>query len=83
MLDVVPFHCRQLCAAAQPLLDRAQTQRARTGQKVHWAGESAHAAGSWTHERRVIYKAEALEQGPNVRFVVTTRTDPDLLALYA
>ena len=30
-------------------------------------------AGSWDAERRVGYKAEALANGPNTRFVVTTR----------
>ena len=38
-------------------------------------------AGTWTHPRRVDFKAESLEQGPNVRFVVTTRSDAPL-ALY-
>ena len=72
----------RLAAAAHPLLDHAQAQHEQTGQKVRMAGETAYAAGTWTHERRVVYKAEALDQGPNLRFVVTTRTDPDPLALY-
>lgn len=72
----------RLAAIAQPLLDHAQAQQQQSGQKVRLAGETTYAAGTWTHARRVIYKAEALEQGPNVRFVVTTRTDPDPLALY-
>jgi Transposase DDE domain group 1 len=45
------------------------------------AGETAYAAASWPHERRVVYKAEVLAKGPNTRFVVTTRPDPPL-ALY-
>jgi hypothetical protein len=32
-------------------------------------------AGSWQRRRRVIYKAEAMEQGTNTRFIVSTRTD--------
>lgn len=38
--------------------------------------ETAYQADSWDRERRVVYKAEALEKGPNTRFVVTTRDDP-------
>jgi len=50
-------------------------------EKVRLAGEASYQAGSWDHPRRVIYKAESLPKGPNVRFVVTTRKDPPL-ALY-
>jgi Transposase DDE domain group 1 len=32
-------------------------------------------AGSWERKRRVIYKAEAMEQGTNTRFVLTSRTE--------
>jgi Transposase DDE domain group 1 len=71
----------RLAAAAQPLLDAAHRQHEQTGAKVRLAGETAYAAGTWTHARRVVYKAEALEQGPNLRFVVTTRADAPL-ALY-
>ena len=37
------------------------------------------------HLRRVVYKAEAMEQGTNTRFLVTTRDDKpeDLYGLYA
>lgn len=42
---------------------------------------TAYQAGSWDRERRVVYQAEALDQGPNTRFVVTSRTD-DPAALY-
>src|SRR5262249_36415734 len=41
-------------------------------------GELQYQAGSWAAPRRVVYKAEALEQGPNTRFVVTTRPDAPL-----
>jgi hypothetical protein len=71
----------RLAAAAQPLLDEAQRRHDQTGEKVRLAGETRYAAGTWTHLRRIIYKAEALDKGPNVRFVVTTRTDLPL-ALY-
>jgi hypothetical protein len=71
----------RLDALAAPLLADAQRQRVETGQKVRLAGEASYRAESWPHPRRVVYKAEALEKGPNTRFVVTTRADPPL-ALY-
>jgi hypothetical protein len=71
----------QLAALAQPLREQAEQERQRIGENVRLAGEATYAAGTWTHPRRVVFKAEALEQGPNVRFVVTTRAD-SLLALY-
>jgi len=49
---------------------------------VRLAGAGPYAAGSWTHERRVVCKAEELEKGSNLRFLVTNRTDLDPLALY-
>lgn len=67
---------------AAPLLARAQRLRAeRPGRKVRLTSEVSYQADSWEHPRRVVYKAEALVKGPNVRFVVTTRQDPSL-ALY-
>ena len=47
-------------------------------EKVRLAGETSYQAGSWSHPRRVVFKAESLAKGPNVRFVVTTRQDPPL-----
>jgi hypothetical protein len=66
---------------AAPLLAQARAERARTGEKVRLVAEASYQAGSWTQGRRVIYKAEALEEGPNTRFVVTTRTE-EPAALY-
>jgi hypothetical protein len=72
----------RLEAIAAPLLAEAQRQQAETGAvKVRLAGETRYQAGSWEQARRVVYKAEALADGPNTRFVVTTRTE-DPLALY-
>jgi Transposase DDE domain group 1 len=69
----------RLEAIAAPLLAAAQRQQAESGAaKVRLAGEARYQAGSWTRERRVVYKAEALAKGPNTRFVVTTRTAPPL-----
>jgi hypothetical protein len=68
----------RLEALAVPLLADAQRQQAETGEKVRLAGEARYQAGSWRQERRVVYKAEALPQGPNTRFVVTNRSDAPL-----
>lgn len=69
---------------AAPLAEEATTQRDQTGRKVRLFAEGQYQAGSWEHERRVVYKAEALEKGLNLRFVVTTRDDPpeELYAWY-
>jgi hypothetical protein len=68
-----------LAAYAAPLLAEAQAQSpAQAGSKVRLAGEAQHQAGSWPLERRVVFKAEALAEGPNTRFVVTTRTEAPL-----
>lgn len=71
----------RLEAVAAPLLAEAKTLRAERGAKVRLAADVRYQAGSWDRERRVVYKAEALDKGPNTRFVVTTRSD-DALALY-
>jgi hypothetical protein len=69
----------RLEAAAAPLLAEAQRQQAATGaEKVRLVGAASYAAQSWPHERRVVYKAEALVKGPNTRFVVTTSAAPPL-----
>ena len=68
----------RLEALATPLLAEAQRQAAPTGTKVRLAGEAQYQAGSWPHARRVVYKAEVLAEGPNTRFVVTTRKEAPL-----
>jgi DDE family transposase len=45
------------------------------GQKAKLFSEGLYGAASWERERRVLYKAEAMERGTNTRFIVTTRTD--------
>jgi hypothetical protein len=67
---------------AAPLVDAAKAQYAQTAAKVRLAGETQYAADSWPHARRVVYKAEQLEKGSNLRFVVTSRRDQEPLALY-
>ncbi|MDQ5850725.1 MAG: IS1380 family transposase [Chloroflexota bacterium] len=60
---------------AEPVLAAAQEQQAAAPEaKVRHFGEAAYQADSWPHARRVVIKAELLEKGPNVRFVVTNRT---------
>jgi hypothetical protein len=66
----------RLEAVAAPLLAQAQEQQAATGETVRLVDATTYQAASWDHPRRVVYKAEALDKGPNTRFVVTTRTDP-------
>lgn len=68
----------RLEALAGPLLEDAQRQQSLTGAKVRLASEARYQAGSWPHARRVVYKAEALAEGPNTRFVVTTRKEAPL-----
>src|SRR5262245_17630581 len=59
---------------AAPLLAQAQATSARWGGvKVRLADATRYQAGPWAHPRRVVFKAEGLAQGPNTRFVVTTR----------
>jgi len=71
---------KPLEAIAAPLLVDALAQSAaRDGAKVRLAGETLYQAGTWPYARRVVYKAEALAQGPNTRFVVTSHTEPPLV----
>ncbi len=60
----------RLEALAAPLLAEAQRQQQETGaEKVRLAGEAEYQAESWPRARRVVFKAEILEKGPNTRFV--------------
>jgi hypothetical protein len=72
----------RLAALAAPLVEQAKRQHAATSAKVRLVGEGHYAADSWAHARRVVYKAEEFEKGSNLRFVVTSRTNLDPLALY-
>jgi hypothetical protein len=74
----------RLEAMATALAEEAIQQRGETGEKVRLFGEGQYQAGTWDRERRLVYKAEALEKGLNLRFVVTTRDDPpeDLYTWY-
>jgi len=71
----------RLAAIAAPLLAQAQALQQETGEKARITAATSYQADSWPKARRVVYKAEALAEGPNTRFVVTNRTD-EPAALY-
>lgn len=70
---------------AGDLLEQATQEHERTDKKARLFGEELYGAASWEKERRVIYKAEAMEQGTNRRFLVSTRHDApeELYEFYA
>jgi hypothetical protein len=70
---------------AHDLLEAATQEHERTAKKARLLGEDLYGAASWEKERRVVYKAEAMEQGTNRRFVVTTKRDApeELYGFYA
>ncbi len=70
---------------AEDLLAEATERHEAEGEKARLFSEGLYRAGSWERERRVVYKAEAMERGTNTRFVVTTRRDEpkDLYEFYA
>lgn len=54
------------------LMEAAEAEYERTGQKVRRFEDFHYAAETWERPRRVIAKAERLPTGPNHRFVVTS-----------
>ena len=70
---------------AGALLEEATQEHQRTAQKARLFGEDLYGAASWEIERRVVYKAEAMDKGTNTRFVVSTRPDApkELYGFYA
>jgi hypothetical protein len=68
---------------AEDLLDEATERYETEGQKARLFSEGLYGAASWEKERRVIYKAEAMEKGTNTRFVLTTRRTEDPEELYS
>jgi hypothetical protein len=73
----------RLEAIAGPLLERAEREsEEREGEKVRLVADAPYRAGSWDRPRRVVYKAEAMEQGTNTRFVVTSRHGDGPQGLY-
>lgn len=70
---------------AGDLLEEAIEEHEQRAQKARLFGEDLYGAESWEHARRVIYKVEAMQQGTNRRFVVTTRAEApkELYEFYA
>ena len=56
---------------AKPWTEVSAARFAQTKEKQRLFGEFPYAAETWDRERRVIVKAEYLDQGPNSRFIVT------------
>jgi hypothetical protein len=56
---------------ARPWTETSAAQFAQTNEKQRLFGEFAYGAETWDRPRRVIVKAEYLDEGPNTRFVVT------------
>ena len=57
-----------------PFMEAVEAAFDESGLKQRRFHEVSYAAQTWDHPRRVILKAERLEQGPNGRFVVTNLT---------
>jgi hypothetical protein len=69
-----------LARLAQYWTDQSKQQFAQTGQKQRIFGEFEYSAATWDRKRRVIVKAEHLQEGANTRFVVTNlQGDPQKL----
>jgi hypothetical protein len=58
-------HNARLERLAKPWMETAATQFAQTNQKQRLFGEFVYGAETRDRERRVIVKAERLDQGPN------------------
>jgi hypothetical protein len=66
---------------AKPWVEQAEQQFKADATKQRLFGTINYAAYTWDKERRVIVKAEHMQQGPNLRFIVTN-LDGDAQALY-
>jgi hypothetical protein len=62
---------RRLVRRAERFLKKARRLSKKTGEKAKVFGFFLHRAGSWTHRRRIVVKAEVMAKGDNPRFVVT------------
>jgi hypothetical protein len=66
----------RLQALAAPVQAEARRQQQESGaEKVRHIDEGEYQAESWFRARRVVLKAELLPKGPNLRFVVTNRSE--------
>lgn len=62
----------RLLKMTEDIRSEAQTLFKQTGEKQRLFKELFYAAGTWEKKRRVIAKAEIMEQGDNNRYIVTT-----------
>jgi hypothetical protein len=60
---------------AAPLLEEAKERYEAHQRKVRLLSEGRYQAGSWDRERRVVYKAEVMDEGTNTRFLVTNKPE--------
>jgi hypothetical protein len=66
--------------AASLLQEAKRRYEQHRERKVKLLSEGHYRAGSWDSQRRVVYKAEVMEEGTNTRFVVTNKPEePDEL----
>jgi hypothetical protein len=71
-----------LQALAASLLERARERYEVEARKVRLVAKGSYRAESWQKKRRIIYKAEAMAEGENTRFVVTSKRSGDPKKLY-
>jgi|688.fasta_scaffold287562_1 hypothetical protein len=55
----------------EPTMEQAKGEHHRTKEKQRYFTEFLYKAGSWSHERKIIGKAEVTHLGKNPRYVVT------------
>ena len=66
---------------AEPLMQKAEAEFKKTGQKQRLFDRAEYQAGTWDRPRPLILKAEHNDQGPNPRFLVSNLPD-EAAALY-
>jgi hypothetical protein len=67
---------KRLAAPVQAEAEQQHAVGTEEPAKVRHFGEAQYQAEGWKQARRVVIKAEVLEKGPNVRFVVTNQSPP-------
>jgi len=66
----------RLRAMSADIIEHSRKTREKTGEKVRQFGEVEYGALTWKYSRRVIVKAEQLDKGENIRYVVTNMDNP-------
>ena len=62
---------KRLKATMKPLMQKAEIDFEETQEKQRLFTEFHYAAGTWSHKRKIIGKAEHTKDGANPRFIVT------------